>query len=94
MFGCKHDPTKYILGHWIFSPLAKVSFCMYLTHFIVILSGTFSVRMELFWQAESSIYIVISDIFFSILLATLLSLLVESPVLGLEKIFLRGGKSK
>ena len=67
---------------------------MYLTHFIVILDGTFSVRMELFWQPESSLYIIIADIFFSVLLATCLSLLIESPVLGLEKIFLKGGKKK
>ncbi len=83
MFGCKHDPTKYILGHWLFSPLAKVSFCMYLTHFIVILDGTFSVRMDLFWQLSTSLYIVITDIFYSILTATFLSLLVEAPILGL-----------
>lgn len=67
---------------------------MYLTHLIVILDGTFSARMELFWQVESSLYVVIADIFFSILLATCLSLLIESPVLGLEKIFLRGEKPK
>lgn len=94
MFGCKHDPTKYILGHWFFSPLAKVSFCMYLTHFIVILDGTFSQRMEMFWQISTSLYNVIADIFFSILLATFLSILVEAPILGLEKIFLRGGGGK
>lgn len=76
MFGCKHDPTKYILGHWFFSPLAKVSFCMYLTHFIVILDGTFSVKMDMFWQVSTSLYVVITDIFYSILTAAFLSLLV------------------
>jgi peptidoglycan/LPS O-acetylase OafA/YrhL len=83
MFGCKHDPTRYILGHWLFSPLAKVSFCMYLTHFIVILDGTFSARMDMFWQISSSLYTVIADIFFSVLLATCLSVLIEAPILGL-----------
>ena len=91
IFGCNHDPTKYILGHWFFAPLAKVSFCMYLVHFIVIMNGLFSVRMDLFWQVESSLYTVITDIFLSVMLATCLTLLIESPVLGLEKILLRGG---
>lgn len=49
MFGCKNDPSKYILGHRIFSPLAKVSFCIYLVHFIVIMNGTFSARMDMYW---------------------------------------------
>ena len=55
------------------------------------MNGLFSVRMDLFWQVESSLYTVITDIFLSVMLATCLTLLVESPVLGLEKILLRGG---
>jgi peptidoglycan/LPS O-acetylase OafA/YrhL len=94
MFGCKHDPAKFILGHWIFSPLAKVSFCVYLTHFIVIMNGTFSARMELFWQETTSLYIVITDIFWSVVCATFLSALVESPILGMEKVLMGGGKDR
>jgi len=83
MFGCKNDPTKYLIGHWIFSPIAKVSFCMYLIHFIIIIHGTYSSRVNLFWQVESSLYTVMADIFLTILAATCLSLLVEAPVMGL-----------
>lgn len=49
MFGCANDPTTYILGHRIFSPLAKVSFCVYLVHLIVIMGGTFAGKMDLYW---------------------------------------------
>ena len=49
MFGCRNDPVKYILGHHIFSPLAKVSFCIYLVHLIVVMGGTFASRMDLYW---------------------------------------------
>jgi peptidoglycan/LPS O-acetylase OafA/YrhL len=94
MFGCKNDPVKFILGHAFFSPIAKISFSIYLTHFIVIMRGSFSARIDFYWQAMSSIYIVITDIFYSMILALVLSLLVESPTLGLEKIFLRGGGDK
>ena len=83
MFGCKNDPSKYILGHRIFSPLAKVSFCIYLVHFIVIMSGTFSARMDMYWEPYTAVYTVIGDIFWAVLLATFLSLLVEAPTLGL-----------
>jgi len=76
MFGCRHDPAKYILGHWIFSPLAKVSFCVYLTHFIVIMNGTFGTRMDTFWQIQSSLYLVIADIFWAILFAVCLSAMI------------------
>lgn len=83
LFGCKNDPSRIILGHWIFSPLAKISFCIYLTHFIVIMNGVFSVRMDIYWQTSAILYIVISDIFWSILLATCLSCLIEAPILSL-----------
>lgn len=83
MFGCKNDPVHKILGHKLFAPIAKISFCMYLTHFIVIIMGVFSNRMDLYWQPMSSIYYVISDIFWTIILATFLSLLIESPTLGI-----------
>lgn len=76
MFGCRNDPAKFILGHWIFSPLAKVSFCIYLTHFIVIMNGSFAARMDNFWQIQSSLYLVIADIFWSILFAVSLSTLI------------------
>ena len=75
----------------MFSPVAKISFCMYLVHFIVIMMGVFSNRMDLYWQPMSSIYIVTSDIFWTVILAVFLSLLVESPTLGIEKI-LTGGE--
>jgi peptidoglycan/LPS O-acetylase OafA/YrhL len=94
MFGCKNDPVKFILGHAFFSPIAKVSFAIYLTHFIMIMRGTFSAKIDFYWQTMSSIYIVMIDIFYSTLLALVLSLLVESPTMGLEKIFLRGGGDK
>jgi peptidoglycan/LPS O-acetylase OafA/YrhL len=91
IFGCKNDPIHKILGHKMFSPIAKISFCMYLVHFIVIMMGVFSNRMDLYWQPMSSIYIVTSDIFWTVILAVFLSLLVESPTLGIEKI-LTGGE--
>lgn len=41
------------------------------------------------------IYTFIADVFWSVILATFLSVLVEAPILGIEKIFMKsGGKSK
>jgi peptidoglycan/LPS O-acetylase OafA/YrhL len=94
MFGCKNDPCHIILGSWIWSPIAKVSFCMYLVHFIVLMMGVFSNRMDMYWQYSSMLYAYVADVFWSILLATLLSVLVESPILGIEKILMRGGDKK
>lgn len=83
MFGCKNDPSKFILGHRFFSPLAKVSFCIYLMHLIVIMGGTFAGRMDLYWTPYTATFISISDIFWAVIAATSLSLLIESPTLGL-----------
>ena len=94
MFGCKNDPSKFILGHRFFAPLAKVSFCIYLMHLIVIMGGTFAGRMDLYWTPYTATFISISDIFWAVIAATGLSLLIESPTLGLEKLLLLGGKKK
>lgn len=83
MFGCKNDPVKFILGHAFFSPLAKVSFCLYLTHFIIIMSQIFSSRVNIYWQSFTILYHIATDIVYSLILALVLSLLVESPTLGL-----------
>lgn len=45
-------------------------------HFVVIMSGTFASKMDLYWEPYSAIYISISDIFWSVIVATMLSLLV------------------
>lgn len=58
------------------------------------MNNTFSSRADLYWQTSSAIYTTISDIFWSILSATFLSCLIEAPILGLEKIFLRPDKKK
>ena len=76
MFGCKNDPVKFILGHSFFSPLAKISFCMYLTHFIIIMNGVFSSRMNLYYQTMSALYVIVTDIVFTILLALFLTLII------------------
>ena len=76
IFGCRNDPSRYILGHRLFGPLAKVSFCVYLTHFIVVITGTYSSKMDIYWEPYSGIYAVIADIFWSVLCATGLSLLI------------------
>jgi peptidoglycan/LPS O-acetylase OafA/YrhL len=94
MFGCKNDPCHIILGNWVWSPVAKVSFCMYLMHFIALLMGIYSNRMDMYWQYTTMIYTYIADVVWAILFATCLSVLVESPILGLEKILMRGGKKK
>jgi peptidoglycan/LPS O-acetylase OafA/YrhL len=94
MFGCKNDPCHIILGNWIWSPIAKVSFCMYLMHFIAVLMGIFSNRMDMYWQYTTMIYSFIADVVWSILMATLLSIMVESPILGMEKLLMRGDRKR
>lgn len=60
----------------MFSPLARVSFCIYLMHFIVIMGGTYGNKMDLYWTPYTAIYLSIADIFWSVLAGTALSLLI------------------
>ena len=58
------------------------------------MNGSFSSRMNLYWQDMSALYVIVTDIFFSVLLALFLSLLIESPTLDLEKVLLKSGDKK
>jgi hypothetical protein len=58
------------------------------------MNGSFSSKMNLYWQDMTLLYVIFTDIVFSVLLALFFSLLVESPTLGLEKVLLKGGEKK
>jgi hypothetical protein len=58
------------------------------------MNGSFSSKMNLYWQDMTLLYVIFTDVVFSVLLALFLSLLVESPTLGLEKVLFKGGDKK
>ncbi|CAD8208487.1 unnamed protein product [Paramecium octaurelia] len=86
LLGCKNDPSRFILGHPFWQPIARISFCMYLTHFIVILFMTFSTTQLVYYQQSHILYFTLTDIVYTIIIGGLLSLAIEVPCMNLEKI--------
>ena len=77
------------LSHRYFSIPAKISFSFYLVHPIIILLYVFNRPDSYFISHFNYIYTWPSTVLYSIIISTLLTLLIESPILSLEKVLLR-----
>jgi peptidoglycan/LPS O-acetylase OafA/YrhL len=77
------------LSHKFFSIPAKISFSFYLIHPIIILLFVFNRPDSYFISHFNYIYTWPSTVLYSVFWATLATLIVESPVLALEKLLLR-----
>ncbi|CAD8115428.1 unnamed protein product [Paramecium sonneborni] len=86
LLGCKNDPSRFILGHPFWQPIARISFCMYLTHFIVILFMTFSSTQLVYYQYSHILFFTLTDIVYTIIIGGIISLAIEVPCMNLEKI--------
>jgi len=85
---------RYLLRFLTFrflAPLAKVSFAIYVVHPLFIYFYVYSRDQSLFYGDLDVCYHAIGTLFMSLIVGTLISLMVESPILTLEKTFLRGG---
>ncbi len=94
MFGCKNDPVHIVLGAKVFYPLARIQFCIYLVHLTLIMLRIGSSRALPYWENLSTLVWSIEDCVYSIFFGLLLSLLVEAPVLNLEKMLMSPPKRK
>mmetsp|Transcript_21737 Transcript_21737/g.21494 ORF Transcript_21737/g.21494 Transcript_21737/m.21494 type:complete len:411 (+) Transcript_21737:239-1471(+) len=84
----------YVLTLRILSPLAKVSFAFYVVHPLFIYWYVFSRDQALYYDDLDICYHAVGTLLFSAIAGTILSLMVESPILTLEKSLLRGGRKK
>jgi len=80
------DIVGFIANWKIWGFLARISFCAYLVHFFVIQRSLYNYRQSNYFSNESLVYWTIADIIISLVVATVLSLLVEIPFMNLEKV--------
>ncbi|XP_011672917.2 O-acyltransferase like protein [Strongylocentrotus purpuratus] len=69
---------------WI--PLGRLSYCIYLVHPIVMYSVIFTQQVLFHFTYVSVAYLYVGNVVFSCAAALILSLLVEGPIMGLEKV--------
>jgi len=84
----------YVLTLRFLAPLAKVSFAFYVVHPLFIYWYIFSRDSALYYGDLDISYHAVGTILLTTIAGTLLSLMIESPILSLEKNLLRGGRNK
>ena len=81
-------PLLSILGNQTFSALAKLTYGAYMLHILVDVFIGGSENQALYFTVEHIVFLTIDVFIFSYLLSFLLSVLIDSPVLRIEKRFL------
>ncbi|XP_055338392.1 nose resistant to fluoxetine protein 6-like [Paramacrobiotus metropolitanus] len=78
-------PIKSILSWNIFKPLSRLTFAVYMFHPLVVQYFLISQRDPFYYNGINFAYLYLSMLFISHLLATILAVFVEIPLLRLEK---------
>ncbi|XP_034950411.1 nose resistant to fluoxetine protein 6-like [Chelonus insularis] len=85
---------KNILSFSIFLPFSRISYCIYLIHFINEAMKASATRVPGYFSDFQMINIFFSDFVLNILAAFVFTLCFESPFLVLEKMILKGNKQR
>jgi peptidoglycan/LPS O-acetylase OafA/YrhL len=74
-----------ILSWSIWAPLARLNYSCYLVHYTVVLVMIYSQRMPFYYQPHLVINNFVAQIFFSYLVAIVVTIFVETPFFIIEK---------
>lgn len=78
---------KFLSGNF-WTPLARLTFATYLVHPLVIQMGYFGTKQGLYLESWRVFYIYCGHVVISFLLALVISISIESPLLNIEKNFI------
>ncbi|XP_046394827.1 nose resistant to fluoxetine protein 6-like [Ischnura elegans] len=74
-------------------PLSRLTYCAFLIHGGVQLFSIATLRTPEYMTFWKLFWMTSADIFFTFMIAVLVTLIFESPICGLQRIFLRGGNN-
>ncbi|XP_064650005.1 nose resistant to fluoxetine protein 6-like [Lineus longissimus] len=83
-------PVEVVLSWRFWKPLSHLTYCVYLVHPIWMMIYANYLRRQVHFDDLNFIYLFIGNLVISYLIAFCLSLLVESPLLALERIVFKG----
>eukprot|EP00057_Strongylocentrotus_purpuratus_P033640 XP_792203.3 PREDICTED: nose resistant to fluoxetine protein 6 [Strongylocentrotus purpuratus] len=89
IFACLQDyggPIGAILSWQIWIPLARLTYCAYLIHPVILFSRVYSDAVLFHTSYITISYLFVANVVLSYASALVLSLLVEGPTMGLEKV--------
>ena len=84
----KFSLLSNILSAKFWTPFARVSYCTYLTHNLVIFTVYNSIESGIFWTPTNLIMMNIAFIVLSYALGFCISMLIEVPCMNLEKLLI------
>ncbi|XP_069123539.1 nose resistant to fluoxetine protein 6-like [Argopecten irradians] len=76
----------------LFVPLGRLSYCIYLTHILVLQYYLLTLRLPIYATTLRFIFIFLGTLMLSILVSIVASLAFEAPMMALEKVIFRRGK--
>ncbi|XP_060084931.1 nose resistant to fluoxetine protein 6-like [Ylistrum balloti] len=76
----------------LFVPLGKLSYCIYLTHLLVLEYYLLSMRQSMYATTLELTFLFLGTLMLSILVSIVASLAFEAPMMALEKVVFRRGK--
>lgn len=82
-------PVNWFLSWKLWAPLGRLTFAAYLVHPIIIVTYQVNLMTPIHFTDLTLIYMFISNLVFSYLFAYVLSMIVEAPMMGLEKLLLK-----
>ena len=87
-------PVNFVLSWKLWAPLGRLTFAAYLIHPITIYFYQLTLMTPIHFTDLSLIYLFVANLVFSYLIAYVVSMLVEAPMMGLEKLLLPKPKMK
>ncbi|XP_076472960.1 nose resistant to fluoxetine protein 6-like [Babylonia areolata] len=82
-----------ILSWSAFVPVSRLSYCIYLLHIMVIMLYVMNRRATIFFDDVNLVFLYLGSLVASCVVAFVASLAFESPMMGLERVFLRPSSS-
>ncbi|KAL7286332.1 hypothetical protein TKK_0019290 [Trichogramma kaykai] len=82
-------PVSHFLSWKYFMPLSRISYCLYLVHFVLEAIETFAERTPAYFSQINIWHYYLSDLIICTMIAFIFSLMFESPIVVLEKILLQ-----
>ncbi|CAH1392494.1 unnamed protein product [Nezara viridula] len=78
----------------LFTPLARLSYCVYLTHIVILMCSIAAKRNSFYVTDYDQVEMYLGDLVLCMFSGLVLTLLVEAPMLNIEKIILGDGGKK
>ncbi|XP_069135206.1 nose resistant to fluoxetine protein 6-like [Argopecten irradians] len=82
-------PVNILLSWKVWAPLGRLTYCAYLIHPVVITVYSFNLPSEFIYGDISVIYMYFGNLVTSYCIAYIVSMVIEAPMMGLEKVFFK-----